>query len=107
MFGQVALPTVYRSVVFLDVFGWLAEHEQEQEHEHELVGTAGVVDSTDGIVQRLASDEAGQLSPVQEETSPHRAFFPPNASGDYVPPHLCNLLLTDCQKLRAALRQDL
>ncbi|CAE8621886.1 unnamed protein product [Polarella glacialis] len=88
-FGKVALPTNFRSVLYLDVFGWLAEEEVDEDD-----GTAEISDSDEPDVPHA-------LSRVIEEDSEFQAL-----PGDSLPPDVRISMVSTCRRLEASLRDD-
>mmetsp|Transcript_34076 Transcript_34076/g.105983 ORF Transcript_34076/g.105983 Transcript_34076/m.105983 type:complete len:958 (-) Transcript_34076:37-2910(-) len=85
-FGRVALPTKFRSVLFLDVFGWLTEEEEDQGH-------GGLQGGSADLEQAPPRD----LSPVYEV----------EREGEQLPPSLRCLLVSGCRDLQREIDQDL
>jgi len=84
-FNEVFLPTKFRSVLYLDVFGWLSQRE----HGGGYAGTH-------------TNQEQANLSTVMEESTAARG----GADGG-LPPSLRALLVAECRGLRADVQQDL
>lgn len=87
---DMALPTTFRSVLFLDVFGWLAE-ESEQDLDEEPT---------------FVLDEGGEEEePIQRQLS--RVSEGPEGAQEELPPEALQGAIVICRQLRARLAKDL
>lgn len=88
---DMALPTTFRSVLFLDVFGWLAEESDQDDLDEEPT---------------FVLDEGGEEEePIQRQLS--RVSEGPEAAQEELPPEALQGAIVVCRQLRARLAKDL